>query len=164
MKALFQRRIIAPLSALLRQGITPRKIALSLACGVVVGVFPVMGSTTLLCAAAALLFRLNLPAVQIVNYFIYPLQLALILPFIRLGETLLRVDRTGLSLSQMVAIFRLDHHAGIHILWRLALHGIFAWTLVAPFFFLGVYRIFLPMTTRMAQTLARRREAAVVMP
>lgn len=164
MKSLFQRRIVAPLMALLRQGITPEKIALSLACGVVVGVFPVMGSTTLLCAGAALLFRLNLPAVQVVNYFIYPLQLALILPFIRLGEVILRVDRTGLSLSQMVAMFRQNHLEGLHILWRLALHGICAWALLAPLAFFAIYRIFLPMTRRMAGSFARRREASLVAP
>ena len=63
----FHRRIIAPIVALLTQGITPEKIALSLACGIVLGIFPVLGSTTILCAAAAVLFGLNLPAIQLVN-------------------------------------------------------------------------------------------------
>ena len=122
-----QRRIVDPLKLLLRQGITPQKVALSLACGVVCRLFPVPGTTTLLCAAVALLFRLNLPAVQLVNYFIYPAQLALILPFIRAGKFILRPDRTKLSLPQMIALLARNHVQALHVLWRLALHGIVAW-------------------------------------
>jgi uncharacterized protein (DUF2062 family) len=84
------RRLVRPVLDLLRQGVTPEKIALSLALGVALGVFPVLGSTTALCALAALALRLNLPAIQIVNYFVYPLQIALLIPFFRLGERLFR--------------------------------------------------------------------------
>ena len=74
----FYRRLILPILNLLRQGITPEKIALSIAFGIALGVFPVIGATTLLCAAAAIVLRLNLPAIQLVNYFVYPLQIALL--------------------------------------------------------------------------------------
>jgi hypothetical protein len=39
----------------------------------VLGVFPAPGCPTLLCALAALVLRLNPPAIQLVNYFVYPL-------------------------------------------------------------------------------------------
>jgi uncharacterized protein (DUF2062 family) len=64
--------IFLPIVDLLRQGITPEKIALSIALGAVLGIFPVLGSTTILCAAAAFVLRLNLSAIQIVNFLIYP--------------------------------------------------------------------------------------------
>ena len=67
-RGFFHRRVVAPIVALLTQGITPEKIALSLAFGIVLGIFPVLGSTTVLCAAAALVFGLNLPAIQLVNW------------------------------------------------------------------------------------------------
>lgn len=67
------RRVLDPILALLRQGVTPEKIAISIVLGVILGVFPVLGATTLLCAGAAILFRLNLPAIQLVNYVMYPL-------------------------------------------------------------------------------------------
>jgi uncharacterized protein (DUF2062 family) len=161
MASLLQRRFVDPLLALLRQGITPRKLAFSLACGVVCGLFPVVGSTTLLCAVAALVFRLNLPAVQLVNFFIYPLQLALIVPFIHVGEIILHAESTRLSLPQMIAIFRNNHLQGLHLLWRLALHGILAWILVAPVLCAAVYFVALPPIVRTAQTIARRRQSAL---
>jgi uncharacterized protein (DUF2062 family) len=47
-------RIVDPIVTLLKQGITPESIALSLACGTIIGVFPVFGTTIVLCTAAAL--------------------------------------------------------------------------------------------------------------
>ena len=45
----------------LRQGLTPHKLAMTCALGVVVGIFPVFGTTTILCFAVAIAFRLNIP-------------------------------------------------------------------------------------------------------
>ncbi len=69
----------------LRQGISPRRLALTLALGFVLGCIPVIGIPTALCAAIAILFRLNLPAIQAANYAAMPFQMALILPLTRLG-------------------------------------------------------------------------------
>jgi uncharacterized protein (DUF2062 family) len=164
MASFLQHRIVEPLMAMLRQGTTPRKLSCSLACGVVCGLFPVLGTTTMVSAGVALAFGLNLPAVQLVNYLIYPLQLALIVPFIRAGEVILHAQSTRLSLGEMVAIFRHNHLEGLHILWRLALQGIVAWLLIAPILFASVYCIVLPPIRRMARSLARRREASLVLP
>ncbi len=41
---------------------TPEKMALSLALGGALGVFPALGCTTLLCTLVAIVLRLNLPA------------------------------------------------------------------------------------------------------
>jgi uncharacterized protein (DUF2062 family) len=107
-RGFFDRRVVGPSMALLTQGITPEKIALSLAFGIVLGIFPVPGSTTMLCAAAAVVFRLNLPAIQLVNYVVYPLQLFFLLPFIRLGEMLFRATPLRLSLTQILSMVRAD--------------------------------------------------------
>jgi len=69
----------------LSQGISPRRLALTLALGFAVGCIPVVGIPTVLCAALALGLRLNLPAIQAANYAAMPLQLVLIVPFVRLG-------------------------------------------------------------------------------
>jgi uncharacterized protein (DUF2062 family) len=73
----------------LRQGKSPRRLALTLALGLAVGCIPVIGIPTLVCAALALTLRLNLPAIQAANYIAMPLQLILIVPFIKLGGWLL---------------------------------------------------------------------------
>ena len=84
----WQRRVIAPIVAQLKQGITPQQIALTLALGAVLGIFPILGATTALCALAGVWLRLNQPLIQLVNYLVYPLQLALLIPLYRAGERL----------------------------------------------------------------------------
>ena len=66
-------------------GISPRRLALTLALGFAVGCIPVIGIPTVLCAGLALALRLNQPAIQAANYAAMPLQFALIVPFVRLG-------------------------------------------------------------------------------
>lgn len=73
----------------LSQGISPRRLALTLALGFAIGCIPVVGIPTLLCAALAFAFRLNLPVIQAANYAVMPLQLILVVPFVRLGQRLL---------------------------------------------------------------------------
>jgi uncharacterized protein (DUF2062 family) len=73
----------------MRQGISPRRLALTLALGFAVGCIPVIGIPTVLCAGLALALRLNLPAIQTANYIAMPAQLALMVPFVRLGGWLI---------------------------------------------------------------------------
>jgi uncharacterized protein (DUF2062 family) len=86
----------------LRQGISPRRLALTLALGFVVGCIPVLGIPTALCALIALAFRLNQPAIQAANYAAMPFQVALILPFMKLGGKLLPIAvQPGLNFSAL---------------------------------------------------------------
>lgn len=69
----------------MRQGISPRRLALTLALGFAIGCIPVIGIPTALCLLVALGLRLNIPAIQAANYAAMPLQVALIFPFVRMG-------------------------------------------------------------------------------
>lgn len=156
----FDRRLVQPVVGLLTQGIAPEKIALSLAAGIVLGVFPVLCSTTLLCAAAAVLFRLNLPAIQLANYFVYPLQLLLIVPFIRAGEFLFRAHALQLSLAQMMAMARANPLHAISALWIAGLHAVTAWLLVAPAMMFLLYLVLAPLTRKAAFIVRTRQGVA----
>jgi len=87
------RRAWSQISAWLKDETSTEKLAFSLALGLVLGVFPVFGVPTLLCGLAAAVWRLNFPALQLVNYLAYPLQLALLWPFARFGSTLFGVSQ-----------------------------------------------------------------------
>ena len=154
------KRLVQPVVALLTQGITPEKIALSLACGIVLGVFPVLGSTTLLCIVAAVVFRLNLPAIQLVNFLVYPLQFVFLLPFIRLGEFLFQAQPLKLSLPEMLAMARADLPHAISVLWVAALHAVSAWLLVGPFMIFFLYVSLSHLVRRLASTAGARLGAA----
>src|SRR5690348_18285154 len=143
-----RRRLVQPILELLRQGVTPEKIALSISLGIALGLFPVLGTTTALCALAALLLRLNLPAIQIVNYFVYPAQIALLFPFFRLGEKLFGAQRLPLSAAQILAMFRAHLWGATQFLWTTVWHAAIAWCLVAPPVAAILYLILVPLFQR----------------
>jgi uncharacterized protein (DUF2062 family) len=78
-------------------GLSGDSMAIVLAVGLVLGTFPVYGCPTVLCLLAALVLRLNAPALQLVNQLSAPLQLALLIPFARLGERILGSPATASS-------------------------------------------------------------------
>jgi uncharacterized protein (DUF2062 family) len=157
----FYRRLLRPILDLLRQGVTPEKIALSLALGMALGVFPVLGSTTALCALAALVLGLNLPAIQMVNYFVYPLQIGLLIPFFRLGERLFRAPHLPLSVPQIYAMIHVSMWDTIRSLWTTTWHAIIVWCLLAPVFAAVAYAILVPALRRvLRRQVPRAVEAA----
>ena len=56
----------------LTQGVTPERIAFTIAFGAMLSVFPIFGVTTVLCAVAAWALRLNQPVIQLVNALLAP--------------------------------------------------------------------------------------------
>ena len=73
---------------LLQEGLSAKKMAIAMSVGSVIGFFPVLGTTTIISGFVAVKFRLNMVAVQFVNYLVYPLQLLLIVPEIKLAHAL----------------------------------------------------------------------------
>ncbi len=144
-ESFFHRRIALPILDLLRQGVKPEKLALSIALGAALGVFPVLGTTTALCALAVLLLRLNLPAIQVVNYLVYPAQLALLIPFFRLGEKLFGAPRLPLSPPQILEMLRAHPWTATHFFWTTVWHAVIAWCLAAPFLIAILYLILQPI-------------------
>lgn len=148
-----RRRIVNPILDLLRQGITPEKIALSIALGFTLGVTPVLGSTSLLCLLAAVLLRLNLPAIQLVNYCVYPLQFALLVPFIRVGEWILTAPPVRITVGEIVGLIRADAWNAIAALWTATIHALMAWLMLGSLASLVIYALLAPFLRRLSQSL-----------
>ena len=151
-----QHRVIKPLVKLLRQGVTPEKLALSLALSATLAVIPAFGWSVWLCGLAGLAFGLNLPAMQAVNYFLYPAQVALLLPFFRMGEKLFRVPHLPLSISQIVSMVQADLWGAMKLLWNTTWHAVVVWALLAPFAIGFIYLVLLPIFRK----LVKRQTAA----
>jgi uncharacterized protein (DUF2062 family) len=158
----FYRRLVRPILDLLKQGVTPEKLALSLALGVALGIFPALGWTTALCAIAALALQLNLPAIQIVNYFMYPAQIALLIPFFRLGERLFRAPHLPISVPQIYAMIHVSLWKAIQLLWTTTWHAIVVWFVLAPIIALVVYFVLTPVLRRVLRRMQLATAAGVV--
>ena len=152
----WKRRVIAPLVAQLSQGITPEKIALTLALGAVLSVYPILGSTMLLCGLAAFTLKLNQPVIQLLNWLCYPLQLALLIPFYRAGEWL-GAPHLALSIPQLIERFQAGVWQFILDFGLIALGGVGIWCLAAPPSAALLYFALRPPLRRLAARTARAR-------
>jgi uncharacterized protein (DUF2062 family) len=126
---LVYRKIILPLLALLRMGTTPEKLAWSLAIGVAAGINPLPGSTTIFCFALIFLFRLNIVAGQLANHLMYPLQIALLFPFIRGGEYLFHTGPLPIAIKDVLPMARLAPLQTTKLLWLWEWHALVAWAI-----------------------------------
>jgi len=136
---------------------TPRDLALAVAIGLVLGTFPVIGSTTLLCIAASIALRLNLPAMQSVNWIVSPLQLILLIPLFNLGGVLFGVGSVAVSLDMLIGMMRTDLLGTIREFLFVTLRAVCAWILVAPLATGLVYILLLPLFTRLQEEFVRLR-------
>jgi uncharacterized protein (DUF2062 family) len=150
-----RRKILVPLFKLLSEGLAPSRLALCVAVGVVIGTIPVLGVSTVLCTLVALLFRLNLPAIQLAQWAMAPIQLLLIIPFVRLGEWLLRAPPQPLSLKAGAALMQQGVGAAVVALWDAIVHASLAWALVAPVVILLLNKILTPIFKRAARRTQR---------
>jgi hypothetical protein len=155
-----RRRLAEPLLLLLKQGLTPETLALSLALGATLGLFPVVGTTTALCVGAGVALRLSHPAVQLANLAVYPLQVPLVLVFVRLGERLVGASPMPFSVERLLVVFREDPLAFLARFGWTGLHGVLGWLSVAPLFAAALYAGLVPLLRHTARRAAPATERA----
>ena len=152
----WQRYVVAPILAQLKQGITPEKVALTLALGGVLGIFPILGASTALCAGVAIWLRLNQPIIQLVNYLVYPLQLILLIPFYRAGEQLFGAQPVPIAdVADLVKRFADGPGQFILDYGRVGLYGIVVWCLVAPVLAAAAYFTLRPVLAAASRKIRR---------
>lgn len=128
----WKRWIIDPLKNQLTRGITPDKLGWTIAAAVTLGIFPIMGTTSLICFLCGAAFKLNQPVLHVFKTLVYPLHLALILIFIRAGQWLHGDPLLTLSIPQMLGRFQQDPMQFAREFSLAAWRGITAWLIVAP--------------------------------
>ncbi len=154
-------KILRPLLRLMRGGVTPRRLAWSLALGMVIGINPSVGITTILVVLLAWSLGLNQVASQLGAHAVAPLHLLLFIPFIQLGVHLFHTRRLPLSRKQ---IEHLSHHPWrlFHEIWQWEWHALIVWGVIAaiamPLLALYIRRA-LVMLLRRNRTLVRSRSA-----
>ena len=148
MKNYFHKKIATPILNLLKQGVSPEKLSLSIAFGAVIGILPILGATTLICAAIAIILRLNLPAIQLFNYLVYPLQILLIIPFMTLGAYVFQVDLPPLSVGELTVLFQQNFWGTLSAFMETIVYAIVAWFLLCAPLFAIIYFLFVSALKR----------------
>ncbi|MEI7013590.1 DUF2062 domain-containing protein [Leptospira licerasiae] len=113
----------------LKTGTSPEKIALSLAIGGAIGIFPLIGTTMAICAFLGFVLRLNPVSIQIANYAMYPFQVFLIIPFLELGAYL---SGKELDLTWAYRLVEGDSSQVLEGLSHSAVYAVLGWTCMVP--------------------------------
>jgi uncharacterized protein (DUF2062 family) len=130
-KQFLNKKTVRPFLNYLNEGVTPRKLALAITLGFILGIFPIIGVTTLLCSAAALIFRLNMAVIQLVNYAVYPVQLFILFPYLKTGAFIFNVQHvlSVKNISELTTFHEvIDNFKHLHLVF---LGAILVWIIFA---------------------------------
>jgi uncharacterized protein (DUF2062 family) len=153
----WRRWLLAPVLAQLTRGISPERLAWTISLGMVLGVFPIMGTTSLVSFVAGWALRLNQPVLHVFKTLVYPLHLALILVFIHLGERLFGVPPLSFSIPQLLVKFNADPMQFARDFGLAAFHGVVAWLIIAPFAVLLIKMLAMPILRRLRDSIQKAR-------
>lgn len=139
----FHRRVVDPLLQILRRGAEPKQLALSAALGITLGVFPICGVTVFLCGMAIPLLgsHCHAPTVMLANFIATPIELSLVVPFLRFGEVILGGPHFPLTPDALKKV--LSGQASREVLLSVV-HALLGWLVAAPFILAVLYVILLP--------------------
>ncbi|KAJ4917145.1 Uncharacterized protein Rs2_02695 [Raphanus sativus] len=144
LKVWFEKKITEPLVQILRRGAEPKQLAFSAALGVTMEYFQsVVRVTVLLCgvAIASLGSLCHAPTVMLFNFLATPIELSLMVPFLRLGEKLTGGPHFPLTTDALKKVFTGQASREVFLSIGNALLG---WLVATPFVVVGLYILFLP--------------------
>jgi uncharacterized protein (DUF2062 family) len=165
-RTFWQRRVVDPVVKQMTQGITPEKIALTLAVGSACGVFPVPGTTTLLCLLTGIALRLNQPIIQLVNGILTPIHVALFFLFIRVGDFLTGTPHVKVSFHALETMLWDDPWHFVRLFDGVLLHALLGWVVLTPIWLALTYSVALPTLREIMRQhdLSKLEEAAAEPP
>ena len=141
---------------LLSDGQSPAKTAWTIALGFAVGMFPLLGLTTIACVLLASVLRLKQAPIQLGNYVALPFQILLVIPFLRLGERITGAERFVFDPPALLKGFPHIPESTARAVVMAQWHMIEGWAVVAPLAFL--------LAGLLAKAILRRKQRAGIVP
>lgn len=154
-RGIWRRWLVDPVATQLTQGVTPKKVALSLSVGSALALFPVIGTTTTLCLVAGVALGLNQAIIQGVNAACVLIYFPFVYGFVRIGDALAHSARSSLDIPLMISVFSHGPREFFRQFGDVALHAILGWAVVAPFWIPLVYLIALGPLQASARRIGR---------
>ncbi|MFN4082328.1 MAG: DUF2062 domain-containing protein [Bacteroidia bacterium] len=110
-------------------GFTPTKLAITISLGIVAGLFPVIGLTSILCLIIGIALKLNIVLLQLTNWLLAPIQLLLIVPFYQIGLFIFGSSSNQTELVVLQNIFKADFSKSFEAIVNMELLAICGWAI-----------------------------------
>jgi uncharacterized protein (DUF2062 family) len=126
-------------TALLKQGLTPKELSQSIIVSGLISTIPILGVSTFMITTVSLKRKLNFPVMISLSYLMWPIQIFLIIPFIRVGEFIFSVPRNHHTVEEIISSFQNSFFQTLSQLSFELLCGLGGWLLTAVPVAIGVY-------------------------
>lgn len=126
-------------------GLQPTQLAVSISLGALMGTFPLIGVTSVLCFGLAWVFRLNVVIIQAANWLMSPFQILLIIPFYQLGKSVFGSTHSFSEDEIQTLLTSFNFSAHLNQLLQIQLTAIYGWLMaglpLSVLVFMAVYYI-----------------------
>ncbi len=128
-------------TAFLKQGLTKKELSQSIIVSGLISTIPILGVSTFMITTVSIKRNLNLPLMISLSYLMWPVQILLIIPFIRVGEFIFSVPRNNHTVEEIISSFQNSFFKTISQLSFELLCGFGGWLLTAVPIAVGMYWI-----------------------
>jgi uncharacterized protein (DUF2062 family) len=139
------KRLATWLGEFVKRGTSSKELALTITIGFLLGIIPFLGINTILCTFIALRWKLNLPLIIAVNYFVFPLQIILFIPFLKVTTWIFNVSYLLPSYNEILVKIKKDWLTVVTDFGYLNLLAVLVWfglsIIVGWFLYKGVFYI-----------------------
>ena len=133
--------VIDKITALFKQGLTPKELNQSIIVSGLISVIPIIGVSTFMITTVSLKTKLNLPVMIALSYMMWPVQILLIIPFIRMGEFIFSIPPNHHTVEEIISSFQNSFFKTLSHLSFELLCGLGGWLFIAVPVAIGIYLV-----------------------
>ncbi|TRX30038.1 DUF2062 domain-containing protein [Flavobacterium franklandianum] len=126
-------------TALLKQGLTPKQLTQSIIVSGLISTIPILGVSTFMITTVSLKQKLNFPVMISLSYLMWPVQILMIIPFIRVGEFIFSIPQNHHTVEEIISSFQNSFFQTLSHLSFGLLCGLDGWLLTAVPVAVGIY-------------------------
>ncbi len=138
----------------LKTGVTPEKMTDAVLAGGLIGIFPVLGVTTILAALIAYFFKLNQVIIQTVHYVMYPIQLLSIPIYIKVVSLLFNVGDVPIRPDLILQKFNEGFVNFLKLYGLIGLYAVILWGLITIVIYFSVRPLLFKMIIKIKRNVA----------
>ena len=125
---------------LLNEGKSVSELSIAISIGMLLGIFPVLGVTTVTCIALGKIFKLNIPTLLAANYVVFPIQVVMIYALIKTGEFIFNLENQ-IDYEFFKTLLEEDLLVIVQTLGYNLLAAVASWTLLGLILYLPLYNM-----------------------
>ncbi len=120
---------------------TPKELIQSVIVSGLISIIPILGVSTFMITTISLKSKLNFPLMIALSYLMWPVQILMIIPFIRIGEFIFSISPNHYTVEEIISSFQNSFFQTLSHLSFELLCGLGGWFFTAVPVAVGIYLV-----------------------